>query len=343
MKKVENQSKEWKFFIGVDVSKLTWDLTILSKSDRNFQYHIETANSHEGWDSVLAWLESKGVEASEILFCMESTGVYCHTLLACLSAYGYDTWVENALRIKNSSGIVRGKNDKQDSLMIASFAKKNYEEVRLYAPTRVKLERMKNLMRLRESLMKHRNAILLPLKEQEDMGVPLAGEYKSYMKQTMAGFEKDITRIESELAKIIATDEHFKELHDLITSVVGVGTRTAVALIVYTNEFANFTDARELACYCGVVPFEKESGSSVRGRTKVSKMCNHTLKSLLHLSALSAVRHDVELKSYYEKKKAEGKKPMSVLNAVRNKLVHRIFAVVKRKTPFEKYEYFKAA
>jgi transposase len=343
MKKVENQSKEWKFFIGVDVSKLTWDLTVLSKSDRNFQYHVETANSHEGWDSVLAWLESKGVEVSESLFCMESTGVYCHTLLSCLSAYGYDTWVENALRIKNSSGIVRGKNDKQDSLMIASFAKKNYEEVRLYAPTRVKLERMKNLMRLRESLMKHRNAILLPLKEQEDMGVPLAGEYKSYMKQTLAGFEKDITRIESELSKIISTDEHFKELHDLITSVVGVGTRTAVALIVYTNEFANFSDARELACYCGVVPFEKESGSSVRGRTKVSKMCNHTLKSLLHLSALSAVRHDVELKAYYEKKKAEGKKPMSVLNAVRNKLVHRIFAVVKRKTPFEKYEYFKAA
>ena len=115
-----------------------------------------------------------------------------------------------------------------------------------------------------------------------------------------------------------------KELYDLITSVVGVGTRTAVAMIVYTNEFENFTDARQLACYSGVVPFQKESGSSVRGRTRVSKMCNHTLKSLLHLSALSAVRHDPELKAYYEKKKAEGKNPMSVLNGVRNKLVHRI-------------------
>jgi transposase len=343
MKKVENQLKKWNFFVGVDVSKLTWDLTVLSLTDRTFQHHMETPNSHEGWDEVLAWLESKGVDVSQSLFCMESTGVYCHTLLACLSAYGYDTWVENALRIKSSSGILRGKTDKQDSLMIANYARRNYEEVRLYSPTRVKLERMKVMMKLRESLIKHRNGLLRPLKEQEDMGVPLAGEYKSLMKNTIAGFEKDIAKIEARIGDIIATDEHFKELHDLITSVVGVGTRTAVAMIVYTNEFENFTDARQLACYCGVVPFAKESGSSVRGRTKVSKMCNHTLKSLLHLSALSAVRYDPELKAYYEKKKAEGKNPMLVLNAVRNKLVHRIFAVVRRKKPFEKYDYFKAA
>lgn len=343
MKNVENQLKKWKFFVGIDVSKSTWDLTVLSLTDRNFQYHLKTANSHEGWDEVLVWLESKSVAGEDTLFCMESTGIYCHTLLSCLSAYEYSTWLENALRIKQSSGILRAKTDKQDSEMIANFARKNYEEVRLYAPNRVKIDRLKNLMRIRENLMKHKNALLKPLKEQEELGIPLAGEYSSCLKNTFIGMDKDIAKVELRIKEIIESDERLKELHDLITSVVGVGTRTAVGLIVYTNEFENFTDARQLGCYCGVVPFAKESGTSVRGRTKVSKMCNHSLKSLLHLSALSAVRHDPELKSYYDKKKSEGKNAMSVLNAVRNKLVHRIMAVVKRKTPFQKYDYLKAA
>lgn len=247
------------------------------------------------------------------------------------------------MRIKQSSGILRGKTDKQDSEMIATYARKNYEEVRLYAPNRVKIDRLKNLMRIRESLMKHKNALLKPLKEQEELGIPLAGEYSSCLKNTFVAMDKDISKIELRIKEIIHSDDRLKELHDLITSVVGVGTRTAVGLIVYTNEFENFTDARQLGCYCGVVPFAKESGTSVRGRTKVSKMCNNSLKSLLHLSALSAVRHDPELKAYYEKKKAEGKNSMAVLNAVRNKLVHRIMAVVKRKIPFQKYDYLKAA
>lgn len=343
MEKNEKQAREWNFFVGVDVSKSTWDLTVLSLTDRNFHYHLKTQNSHEGWDEVLLWLENKGVAGEQTLFCMESTGIYCHTLLSCLSAYEYSTCLENALRIKQSSGILRGKTDKQDSEMIATYARKNYEEVRLYAPNRVKIDRLKHLMRIREGLMKHKNALLKPLKEQEELGLPFAGEYSSCLKNTFAAMDKDISKIELRIKAIIQSDDRLKELHDLITSVVGVGTRTAIGLIVYTNEFENFTDARQLGCYCGVVPFAKESGTSVRGRTKVSKMCNHSLKSLLHLSALSAVRHDPELKAYYEKKKSEGKNAMAVLNAVRNKLVHRIMAVVKRKTPFQKYDYLKAA
>lgn len=96
MEKNVKQAREWKFFVGVDVSKSTWDLTVLSLTDRNFQYHLKTQNSHEGWDEVLLWLENKGVSGEQTLFCMESTGIYCHTLLSCLSAYEYSTCLENA-------------------------------------------------------------------------------------------------------------------------------------------------------------------------------------------------------------------------------------------------------
>lgn len=343
MKIEQIQIKTWNYFVGIDISKLTLDLTILSASEVSFRHHLKTSNSHEGWDEVMIWLEGKGVSLEQILFCMESTGVYCHTILACLSAYSCSVWIENALRIKLSSGIIRGKTDKQDSMMIAQYARKNYEEVRLYKPNSEKIERLRGLIHIRENLMKAKQSLLKPINEMKEMGVPLAFEFGTHLKSTLQGIEKDLTKIEAKIDTIIKEDERLKELHKLITSVVGVGTRTALALIVFTNEFTNFTSARELASYCGVVPFKKESGSSVRGKTRISKMCNHKLKSLLHLSALSAVRHDPELKEYYEKKRAEGKNAMSVLNAVRNKLVHRIFAVVKRKTPFEKYDYLKAA
>lgn len=339
MKSNLSQIKPWIYFVGIDVSKASWDLTILSNSDLNCKHHLKTDNSHNGWDNVLNWLENKNVPLKQTLFCLESTGVYAHTLLACLAAYEADTWVENALRIKRSSGIIRGKNDKQDAFMIAHYARRHFDNVRLYTPNPQRLDRLKELMNLRENLIKTKNNLLKPINEMTQMGVPIANELKSYLKSTLVGIDKDLDKIELKINTIIKDDEELNELHQIITSVVGVGTRTAIALIVFTNRFSKFNSPRQLACYCGVVPFKHESGSSVKGKEKVSKMCNHKLKSLLHLAALSAVRHDPEIKEYYQKKKAEGKNTMAVLNAVRNKLVHRIFAVVKRMEPYEKYNY----
>jgi len=110
---------------------------------------------------------------------------------------------------------------------------------------------------------------------------------------------------------------------------------TAVNLIVHTNEFKKLNDPRKLACYCGIAPFEHSSGSSIRGKTRVSHMANKKLKTNLHMASLSGVRNDTDLKKYYERKTAEGKSKLSVLNAVKNKLIARVIAVVKRGTPYQ--------
>lgn len=196
MKIEQSQIKVWNYFVGIDVSKLTLDLTLLSSSEFSFRYYLKTFNSHEGWDEVLSWLEGKGVSLEQILFCMESTGVYCHTILACLSAYSCSVWIENALRIKLSSGIPRGKTDKQDSLMIAQYARKNYEEVRLYKPNSEKIERLRGLTHIRERLMKVKQSLLKPINEMQEMGVPLAFEFGTHLKSTLSGIEKDLTKIE---------------------------------------------------------------------------------------------------------------------------------------------------
>jgi transposase len=133
-----------------------------------------------------------------------------------------------------------------------------------------------------------------------------------------------------------------KQCFDLLCTIPGIGRQIAAQLLVITHCFTSFENSRKLACYAGIAPFEYSSGSSIRGRTKVNHLANKYLKSLLNLAALNAVRWDKELQLYYERKKGEGKNSMVVLNAVRNKVLARAFAVVRRGTPYAPLARFAA-
>jgi transposase len=161
-------------------------------------------------------------------------------------------------------------------------------------------------------------------------------QYQQGQKNSLTAIDKDLKNIESKIIEIVNEDDNLKLLYRLITSVVGIGFVTAVNLIVHTNGFTMLKDTRKLACYCGVAPFEYSSGSSVKGRTKVHFMANKKLKCNLHMASLSAVKLDVDLKAYYERKVAEGKSKLSVLNAVKNKLLARIIAVVNKQQEYVK-------
>ena len=155
------------------------------------------------------------------------------------------------------------------------------------------------------------------------------------MSKSIRAIEKDIEGVEEKLKQIIDDDDHLKKIFNLATSVAGIGFVTAVNLIIHTNEFKMLTDVRKLACYCGIAPFEYSSGT-IRGKRRVHPMANKKLKTNLHMGALTSVKVDPGLKQYYERKVAEGKNKMSVLNAVKNKLLARVLAVVKRGVPYEK-------
>ena len=115
----------------------------------------------------------------------------------------------------------------------------------------------------------------------------------------------------------------------------GIGFATAVHLLIATENFTRFEDVRKLICYCGVAPFEHSSGTSIRGKTRVSHLANKKLKSLLTMAAISAIQHDPELKAKYEQKLKEGKAKMSALNIIRAKLIERVFAVIKKQKAYE--------
>lgn len=330
---------QYQFYVGIDVSKSWLDIAVINTEAISDILHFKVENNDDGLAQANVRIGSKwqGYDISKSLFCMESTGLYCYPLLQLLQLNQAAVWVENAVQIKRSIGIQRGKSDKIDALRIAQYAAKNIDNVRLWVPARAIVDKLKHLSALRDRLVQTRKKLVVPVEEFRQMGNDMmAKTLEKAMHKSIKGIEADIEGIEKQMKDIIDNDSQLKKIYALVTSVIGIGFVTAVNLIVYTNEFKAINDARKLACYCGIAPFEHTSGSSIRGRSKVSHMANKKLKTNLHMASLSSVRLDQGLKVYYERKVAEGKSKLSVLNAVKNKLIARVIAVIKRDRLYEK-------
>lgn len=326
--------KEYKYFLGVDISKKTIDITL----SKDLQLtHRQFSNDSSGMDELMHWLKELNLDFDNVLFCMEATGLYCFPLTQFLSGNSIDTWIEHSARIKKATALDRGKNDKIDSRRIAMYAAKNLDRLRLWKPAGSTLDKIKHLASLRERLVETKKRLVNPIKEFEDVGnITMAKLLAKTIKSSLVAIDKDLKNIETSIIDIVNGDENLKQLYKLVTSVVGIGFVTAINLIIYTNGFTVLKDTRKLACYCGVAPFEYSSGSSIRGKTKVHYMANKKLKCNLHMASLSAVKLDVDLKVYYERKIAEGKSKLSVLNAVKNKLLARVIAVVNKQQEYVK-------
>ena len=150
----------------------------------------------------------------------------------------------------------------------------------------------------------------------------------------MKAMKAAIQKIEAAIIKKIQDNAVTKKQYHLLLSIPCIGPVTATYLIACTNAFTLCSTGKQLACYCGVVPFEYQSGISIKGKHRVHKMANKNLKSLLHLCAISAIKYVQEIKDYFNRKVEEGKHKMSIINAIRNKLVLRAFAVVRNDKPF---------
>jgi len=326
--------KKYEHVFGVDVSKKTIDVT--HASEDQFEHRL-FLNTEVGMKELTTWFKELDIAFSTTLFCMEATGLYCFPLTRFLAENSIDIWIEHAARIKKTTALQRGKNDKVDSKRIAVYALKNLDQLRLWKPMDTTLEKIKHLASLRERLVETRKRLESPIKEFEEIGDnAMAKLLTKSIKSSLAAIDKDLKNVELKIIDIVNEDDNLKLLYKLITSVVGIGFVTAINLLVHTNGFTMLKDARKLACYCGVAPFEYSSGTSVRGKTKVHYMANKKLKCNLHMASLSAVKLDVDLKAYYERKVAEGKNKMSVLNAVKNKLLARVIAVVNKQQEYVK-------
>lgn len=329
----------YQYVIGMDISKHSFDMGVLSADKPEIIFHHTFCNDAKGFDDMMAFVTESipGFDNSKALFCMEATGLYCNALLQFFESRQANVWVENAMQIKRSVGVKRAKTDKIDAISIARYAFKNTELVKLWKPSSEVLEKIKHLATLRGRMVQTQKRLITPLEELRDAGQQKMADYlEKSIKKSINAIEADLKKIEVKIIECLKEDASLHHLFSLITSVVGIGFVTAINLIIHTQGFNIMCDSRKLACYCGVAPFPYQSGISIKGKTKVSHMANKKLKTNLHLAALTAIKFDPELKAYYNRKVLDGKPKMSVINAVRFKLLARVVSVVKNDREYVK-------
>lgn len=327
--------KKFDYYVGIDVSKLKLDITFFSQEDVERELHHRIIDNNEkSIDSFLKSILKVGIVREKTLFCFEDTGIYSMPLACRLCETGWFYWQVAAIEIKRSKGITRGKTDKSDSRDIAFYAASHQHKLCLSCVSPKSIQKLRLLYTERERIIK---GICSFARIFENKGFIDAGVYKSIAvvnTSIVRHLKKALKKTEEKLLEIIVNEARFQQQFNLLKSIPGIGMYTAIYLIVATKGFECFDNWRQLACYAGVAPFEYSSGSSIRGRTRVSHLADKKLKSLLNMCAITVVRHDMELKTYYQRKVAEGKPKMLVLNNVRCKLLARAFAVVNRNTPF---------
>lgn len=318
-------------FVGIDISKKTFDAALITGNNYSVIKHQAFEQTAEGFALFMDWLHYYKVSTQELLICMEHTGLYSYALIDFIEGTEMNLWVEMPLRIKKSMGLQRGGDDKAAAVQIALYAYRYQDQALLWKPEQSIVSALKQFAAQRDRLVQAFNQLTVPLQEIADCGGSDA-TLKLQLKlqsNVVKSIEKSIAGIEEQIDKLIAANPQVKATIQRVSSIKGVGKQTAIHLFIYTKGFSAFESGKQLASYCGVVPFTKSSGTSVRYKTRVSPFANKHLKKLLHLCAMAAIRHNDELRAYYLRKTNEGKNKMSVLNAVRNKLVQRIFAVVR--------------
>lgn len=325
-----------RYFIGVDISKATLDWAVFD--GKTIVLQSQSANSETGIKVTIKLIKAlPGFKVAGSVCCMEHTGIYNAHLLAYLNKLSFPLWLESSLQIKKAGGLQRGKTDAIDAQRIAEYAFRFRDQMRLWQPPRPVLQKLAALSALRQRLLSVRQQLQQPINEQQ--GLVDAALHRQLIKNCQASLkaiEADLATADRRIEELIQEDERLKQLFEWVTSVPGVGPVTATEVIIATNEFKAIADPKKLACHAGVAPFEYKSGSSVRGKTRVSQHARLRLKSSFHLGAMSAIRMKGELRDYYLRKVDEGKNKMLVLNAVRNKLIHRVCSVVHRQQIYNK-------
>lgn len=331
---------ESKLFMGCDIAQDSFSYCLRNTTEIILEGKVDNnTKSIERWLSALK--RTHKLDPSAMIFCLEHTGVYGMILMRTLHLRSLIVCVEGAANIKLSLGLQRGKNDRVDAHRIAEYAMRYTDRLKQWTPKREALAHLQLLMGMRSRLIKARNVLSSHTEEVgKFLGKPEYMILKKGTQESLRAIQAEIKKADARIEDLIKSDENLNRLSTLVTSVDNIGIVTCAAILVRTNEFQDIKEAKKFACTAGLAPFEHSSGKSVRGKTRVSHRAHKELKTLLHMCAIGAISRRGELQDFYYRKVGQGKNKMVVLNAVRNKLVHRVFAVVRDGVMYQKnYQY----
>jgi len=325
----------YEFFVGCDISKKVVDVAYYENGPI---YLGQFSNCSEGFIEMCNALKMITTSDPPTWFvCFENTGIYSKSLVEYLASQMVPFREENALLISKSLGMRRGKNDKSDAIDLCQYCFEKRDSLKttiLSNPLIVKLGR---LLSKRELLVKQKTAIKVSFNEQKPFLEPdMLTLFQEQAEQVISLLKEQIKQLEKKIKETMQSDEEMRKNDELAQSVVGIGPIQAAFIIYYSHNFKRFQTARQFASYAGVAPFLHGQSGVKRGTSRVSHLANKNMKSLLGMGAKAAIQFDKEINAYYHRKLVEGKASGLVINNVKNKLIQRVFAAIKRQSPFVK-------
>jgi transposase len=331
---IKEESVMNRTILGIDIAKAKFDVVLLHSGK---EAHKVFDNTPSGLQQLQEWLAAKGVK--ECHACMEATGPYGDNVALFLYQAGYWVSVVNPARIKayGKSEGVRTKTDKADAGVIARFCK--VHEPSLWAPRDPAYQRLRELYRCLQNLKADERRVLNRLEKLKEDENTIRQMWQT-LAQTLAD---NIKAIKKEMQEVIKDTPDLRHDRDLMTTIPAISDLTATAILAEVPDIKQFTNARQLAAYAGLTPSERCSGTSVKGKTRLSKMGSSSLRKALFMPALVAQRHNPVIQDLCKRLKKKGKPPMAIIGAVMRKLLHIIYGVLKSGQPFNEKLHLKRA
>jgi transposase len=315
-----------KAVLGIDIAKERFNVALL----RGGKYkHKSFVNNAEGFRALSMWLQRQGIEGvGRVHACMESTGVYTEPLAQYLYDSGYKVSVVNPARVKGfaQSELIRTKTDKVDASVIARFCLAMRPEE--WVPEAKEIRELRSLVRRVDALIKMRNQETNRLEARDDV---VRAEIEDHMEY----LDRQIELIKQRITSHIDRHPQLREKRDLLESIPGVGEATIGLVLSHFAYVEKFSSAKELTSFLGIAPREHQSGSSVRGRRRMSKVGRSSLRKAFYMPALAALRYNPIIVEMKRRLTVAGKPKMVIVGAAMRKLVHLIYGVLKNNTPFD--------
>ena len=313
--------------IGIDVSKGKLDVCLIMKDKARFK---TCENTQKGFQSLIKWIELKcGIKKPRI--CMEATGTYMEELAEFMYEHDFEVSIVNPMQIKSfsKSKLLRAKNDKSDSELIARFCLVN--NPRIWTPQCQELRQLREICRLIKSLKEESVCMRNKLE-----GRLISEAAQSAILEIVSSINSQILKLESEMKKIVKENKEISNIVDAFDEIKGVGFFTACTVIANMPDVKNFSNAKEYAAFIGITPAVFESGSSVKKRSKISKIGAKYVRSTLYMSAVSTKNHNKHFSDFVQRLEKKGKQPKVIFCAVMRKLMHIFFGMLKNNSAFDK-------
>jgi len=313
-------------YLGIDVSKDWLDVVLLRDGLAAEKGQFD--NNFQGFRQLQHFLKKRKVKAVQV--CLEATGYYGLEVALFLHQAAYRVSVVNPARIKAyaESQLSRTKTDTGDAALIADFCRTQQPEA--WTPPPPEQRELQALVRHLQNLNDMRQQEL----NRRQAGIPSETLLKT-LDDHIAFLDQHIADLLRQIRDHIQQHPHLRQQHDLLTSIPGIGDLTAFKLLAEIVDVTAFDSARQLAAFAGLTPRERRSGSSVRGRSRLSKRGSSRLRNALYFPAIVAQRYNPILQPFAQRLLAAGKSKLQVIAAVMRKLLHLVFGILKSGQPFD--------